>query len=366
MIIKGQPKVFLSHSSVDKPKVRKLRNILKSHKIECWMDEKELLIGDSISKKIESALECADFLVVCFSQQSIDSNWFNIEFRSVLSSQLQVNETKILPVVFDGSEPPSLFRDFLWGDLSNTNWNDGVQALVRAIFTRFNYKADFLEEKSLRYNNEGDFKKLIKSQATHGFHLFIISGVSSVGKDVLAYVLEQRMNPKYYLTIAKKYTTRPRRPSEPEYVCTLSGGEFTERLEEGTLLFPYHKRRYQYAFDTKQFNWAIQTGIPLITIFTDFIRVPLIVEKMQARGFSTTAIFVEAKREHVLRRVLFRGMPLDEVASRTMSIEQDLCEIANRPTFKNEYLFLYNGDDRPFNEASTELLKIIKKELKTS
>ena len=81
-----QPKVFLSHSSIDKQKVRKLLKILESYKIECWLDEKDLAVGDPIQVKIEHALENADFIVICFSRQALESNWFNIESRSALVS----------------------------------------------------------------------------------------------------------------------------------------------------------------------------------------------------------------------------------------------------------------------------------------
>ena len=59
-------------------------------------------------------------------------------------------------------------------------------------------------------------------------------------------------------------------------------------------------------------------------------------------------------------------MSPDEVVSRTKSIEQNFCEIVKRSTFKNEYLFLNNGDDRAFNEAAMELTKMVKKELNQS
>jgi len=354
-----QPKVFLSHASIDKPRVRWIRDSLAQYGIKCWLDEDELLVGDSISRRIDDALDSADFIVFCISQESLQSEWVNLEVRAVLSKQLKTKMPRILPVTLDGSEPPPLLSDFVWADLSDVKSTEGVQLLARAILTRFNYGAYF-EETSIKSNLRVELDKLPKSPAAPGFHWFIISGASSSGKDALMHALDQHLSMDSELEILTKYTTRSRRMSEFEYVQNLPDNEFLRKHETGDLLFPYHKRNARYAFDTNQFQTAIGNGTPLITVFTDLIRVPPIVQAMNIKEFPTTAIFIDADREHLNRRILLRGLPHDEIVRRLKSIDQDFREMGNRRTFRDEYSFIRNGDDRAFGDALQDLINIVR------
>jgi hypothetical protein len=61
------PRVFLSHNHKDKDFAHKLGADLKSNGIRVWVDEAELQIGDSLFKKIESAIAEVDYLVAILS-----------------------------------------------------------------------------------------------------------------------------------------------------------------------------------------------------------------------------------------------------------------------------------------------------------
>ena len=179
------------------------------------------------------------------------------------------------------------------------------------------------------------------------------------------YALDQYLSRGYELEILTKYTTRPLRPSEPEYTRHTTDDEFLRKHRTGDLLFPYSKRNARYAFDMNQFLNAISNGTPLVTVFTDLIRVPPIVQAMNERGFPTTAIFIEADLGHLGRRIMLRGLPPEEVARRMKSIDQDLREMSNRRTFKDEYSFIRNGDDRAFEDALWDLMVLVKSVVET-
>jgi hypothetical protein len=52
-------KVFVSHSSVDKPFVERLATDLRIREsIDVWLDKWEIQPGDRIASKIEEGLEC--------------------------------------------------------------------------------------------------------------------------------------------------------------------------------------------------------------------------------------------------------------------------------------------------------------------
>ena len=65
-------RVFLCHSSNDKPTVRELYQKLRAEPwIEPWLDEEELYPGQDWNMEIEKAVETADSIIVCLSKGSI-------------------------------------------------------------------------------------------------------------------------------------------------------------------------------------------------------------------------------------------------------------------------------------------------------
>ncbi|KXK11048.1 MAG: hypothetical protein UZ14_CFX002003016 [Chloroflexi bacterium OLB14] len=65
-------RVFLCHSSNDKPAVRELYQKLRAEAwIEPWLDEEKIYPGDDWNFEIEKAVEAADMILVCLSQGSI-------------------------------------------------------------------------------------------------------------------------------------------------------------------------------------------------------------------------------------------------------------------------------------------------------
>lgn len=66
--------IFLSHSSNDKPFVRKLAADLRRAGFYVWVDEAEIKVGDSLIEKIEDGIDNTDFLGVVISQNSPHPN----------------------------------------------------------------------------------------------------------------------------------------------------------------------------------------------------------------------------------------------------------------------------------------------------
>jgi hypothetical protein len=67
--------VFISHASEDKEAVAKpLANLLRSRKINVWLDQYELTVGDSLRRKIDQGLRDSNFGVVVLSEKFSDSN----------------------------------------------------------------------------------------------------------------------------------------------------------------------------------------------------------------------------------------------------------------------------------------------------
>ena len=70
-------RVFLCHSSQDKPIVRELYQRLSAEGwIDPWLDEEKLLPGQDWHMEIEKAVETADAVIVCLSKNSVTKDGY--------------------------------------------------------------------------------------------------------------------------------------------------------------------------------------------------------------------------------------------------------------------------------------------------
>ncbi len=86
--------VFISYVHTDKQFAQEALGV------EVWVDEKDILVGDSISKKIEDGLIVSDYFCLVLSQKSIERPWVQREYHTALNIQLsQEGEgIRILPL----------------------------------------------------------------------------------------------------------------------------------------------------------------------------------------------------------------------------------------------------------------------------
>jgi TIR domain-containing protein len=127
-------KVFLCHSSIDKPFVRKLDTALRYCYISCWLDERDLDIGDSLHKSIGEAIKSCEYILPILSKNSIGSAWVIDELSAALALEKESGEKRILPVLTDLSnqEIPVFLKDRLYADFRSQP-EVAIRALVKAI-----------------------------------------------------------------------------------------------------------------------------------------------------------------------------------------------------------------------------------------
>ncbi len=130
------PKLFLSHSSADKIFVRKLSESLIKNEIKVWIDENEILVGDSIKNKLEDAISDTDYLLFVISNNSVKSDWVKYELHSFLN---KYNSERLLPIVLDDSfkkipDVLNKIKSLKYLDFSNkSNWNKNVEEIVKKV-----------------------------------------------------------------------------------------------------------------------------------------------------------------------------------------------------------------------------------------
>lgn len=106
--------IFLSHSVEDKESARKLSTQLTKAGASVWLDEEQLLPGDSIASEISKAIQAADAVVFLVSGKDSKNRWLPSEVATAMAQG-----KKILPVILDKSaELPILLQDRRYLDLS--------------------------------------------------------------------------------------------------------------------------------------------------------------------------------------------------------------------------------------------------------
>jgi len=127
-------RVFLCHSSQDKPIVRELYQRLNAEGwIDPWLDEEKLLPGQDWDMEIEKAVEATDAVIVCLSNNSVSKEGYvQRELRSALEIALEKPEETIfiIPLRLDNCDPPRRLRVWHYADYFPEEVREKVYGLL--------------------------------------------------------------------------------------------------------------------------------------------------------------------------------------------------------------------------------------------
>jgi hypothetical protein len=124
------PEIFLSHSSKDKPFVRRLADDLERKGISVWLDAREMMVGDSLRQKVEEGIKTSAWLGIVISHNSVQSPWVNAELSAGFARELSEGRVFVLPMLIDDCEIPALLRDKIYADFRQ-DYHGGLEALLR-------------------------------------------------------------------------------------------------------------------------------------------------------------------------------------------------------------------------------------------
>lgn len=108
--------IFLSHTSIDKPFVEKLAKDLKRIGINVWYDRWEIVVGESITWKIEQAIRENEYLGLVLSKEALESEWVKSEIGAAFYKQMTLKKVVILPIYYRNCEIPYLLADKKYAD----------------------------------------------------------------------------------------------------------------------------------------------------------------------------------------------------------------------------------------------------------
>jgi formylglycine-generating enzyme required for sulfatase activity len=161
-------RVFLCHSSNDKPAVRELYQKLRSESwIQPWLDEEELYPGQDWNLEIEKAVESADVILVCLSKGSTTKEGYvQREIRIALdyADYKPEGTLYVIPVRLEECEPPRRLRSWQYADYFEGQRERAFQRLLVSLKRRvdglgLNFEVPVLKTEEKLVNEKQDVQE---------------------------------------------------------------------------------------------------------------------------------------------------------------------------------------------------------------
>lgn len=124
--------IFVSHSSEDRELAERVATALKALNYNVWYADWAISPGDSIVRKISSALAQNDTLVILLSPRSVSSRWVQKELSVALMLQLKGQNVRIIPILIEDCDIPKEIHDIKYVDMS-VDFQDGFVQLLKVL-----------------------------------------------------------------------------------------------------------------------------------------------------------------------------------------------------------------------------------------
>lgn len=153
-----KPKIFFSHSSIDKDVLLKLKELFikkTGGTIDVFLssDGQSIPFGKNWVHRVEEALEEASLMVVFLTPSSLKSNWIYFESGFVYSRKIKVVPVGFLGVDLSLIPPPlNLLQGF---NISNHDGLDNLIAVVNEEYSH-SHKLDFTNDEYQKLIASGD------------------------------------------------------------------------------------------------------------------------------------------------------------------------------------------------------------------
>jgi formylglycine-generating enzyme required for sulfatase activity len=136
--------VFLCHASQDKPVVQELYQRLCAEEwIEPWLDVRNLLPGQDWRIAIEEAVENADNVIICLSNNSVSKEGYvqkEMRYAQEISLEKPEGTIFLIPLRLDECEVPRGLRFFQWTNYFGEQKEQSHKVLVKSLQIRLEEK----------------------------------------------------------------------------------------------------------------------------------------------------------------------------------------------------------------------------------
>jgi len=126
--------VFISYSHKDKLFAKRLAKDLRKFGHTAWIDEENVLIGDSLIEKICDGIDYVDFVAVIISKASLNSEWAKKELELAGHRELKETRVVILPILLDDVELPKYLVGKCYADFREMDeYENGLNKLLKGL-----------------------------------------------------------------------------------------------------------------------------------------------------------------------------------------------------------------------------------------
>ena len=129
-------RIFLCHSSGDKPEVKKIHDLLLACNADPWLDSEQLLPGQDWNMEILKALDHSDVILLCLSKKSVDKEGYvQREMKIAIDRALEMPDGRIflIPAKLEECEMPYRLKSYQWVDMFA---EDGMKKLIKSLNLR--------------------------------------------------------------------------------------------------------------------------------------------------------------------------------------------------------------------------------------
>lgn len=131
--------IFISYSHNDEKFAKKLAKDLSKEGHSAWIDQEQIIVGDSLLQKIDKAIHSVDYVIVIISTNSINSIWVKKEIHLASARELRENRVVVLPILLDNVKIPSFLSDkFYLNFLKKDFYEENFKKLIKRLEPKTN------------------------------------------------------------------------------------------------------------------------------------------------------------------------------------------------------------------------------------
>jgi len=130
--------IFISYSSNDIDKVKRLVSELKQKGAKIWFDDDQILPGDDLIQKMSEGIDQCRFYLICLSpsfDKKPPTSWVKKELKMAMIKENKQGQRSIIPVrLIKGGSIPLEIGEKAYADLSTEErWAKNFPRLCRAL-----------------------------------------------------------------------------------------------------------------------------------------------------------------------------------------------------------------------------------------
>jgi len=124
--------VAISYAHADSEFALNLTQQIFLHGGSVWIDQCEIVPGESIYQKVQEAFSSASVILAILSKNSVASVWCKKEISSAMTREMDEGRVVVIPILLEDCEIPFFLKDKLYADFRK-DFDKGISVLMTAI-----------------------------------------------------------------------------------------------------------------------------------------------------------------------------------------------------------------------------------------